>query len=298
MNNFNKLYEELLEAMDRRQFLKFLSKGASVAGVAPGAVGKMAMNLATGSAPIDINKTIIDFLNLTYDGKTFIDLGPSKSLDLIRNSLSTLYSFIVKNKLPINDKFTVKEVKQALKELDPANIKKVMDEDNMTIDDFFQNFSEQGGDIDGFDGMLRVLFQHNLINKEAQKALEEYTGTHWYDYVDTPEAKKIRDEIEAGHRRNFHQYQQQHTAKDINYSRMDTAGGSEDVGYAQTFEKFFIENYADGKNPGRKGLAKRSGVNCKQSVSKLRKIAKNSSGERQRMAHWCANMKSGKKRKK
>jgi hypothetical protein len=56
------------------------------------------------------------------------------------------------------------------------------------------------------------------------------------------------------------------------------------------------ENFADGKKPGRKGLAKRSGVNCKQSVTKLRKIAKNSSGERQRMAHWCANMKSGKKK--
>jgi hypothetical protein len=53
------------------------------------------------------------------------------------------------------------------------------------------------------------------------------------------------------------------------------------------------ENFADGKKPGRKGLAKRSGVNCKQSVTALRKIAKNSSGERQRMAHWCANMKSG-----
>jgi predicted nucleotidyltransferase len=55
------------------------------------------------------------------------------------------------------------------------------------------------------------------------------------------------------------------------------------------------ENFADGKKPGRKGLAKRSGVNCKQSVSKLRSIAANSSGERQRMAHWCANMKSGRK---
>jgi hypothetical protein len=56
------------------------------------------------------------------------------------------------------------------------------------------------------------------------------------------------------------------------------------------------ENFADGKKPGRKGLAKRSGVNCKQSVTKLRSIAKNSSGEKQRMAHWCANMKSGRKK--
>ncbi len=56
------------------------------------------------------------------------------------------------------------------------------------------------------------------------------------------------------------------------------------------------ENFADGKKPGRKGLAKRVGVNCKQPVSKLRSIAKNSTGEKQRMAHWCANMKSGKKK--
>jgi hypothetical protein len=56
------------------------------------------------------------------------------------------------------------------------------------------------------------------------------------------------------------------------------------------------ENFADGKNPGRKGLAKRMGVNTKASVSSLRKTAKNSSGERQRMAHWLANMKAGRKK--
>jgi hypothetical protein len=59
--------------------------------------------------------------------------------------------------------------------------------------------------------------------------------------------------------------------------------------------KELTENFADGKKLGRKGLAKRVGVNCKQSVTKLRKIASNSSGEKQRMAHWCANMKDGKK---
>jgi FMN phosphatase YigB (HAD superfamily) len=57
------------------------------------------------------------------------------------------------------------------------------------------------------------------------------------------------------------------------------------------------ENFADGKKPGRKGLAKRSGVNCKASVTSLRKTAKNSSGEKARMAHWLANMKSGRAKK-
>jgi hypothetical protein len=64
--------------------------------------------------------------------------------------------------------------------------------------------------------------------------------------------------------------------------------------HPEHFREDLEENFADGKKPGRKGLAKRSGVNCKQPVNTLRKIAKNSSGERQRMAHWCANMKSGK----
>ena len=53
------------------------------------------------------------------------------------------------------------------------------------------------------------------------------------------------------------------------------------------------ENFADGKKPGRKGLAKRMGVNTKASVSSLRKTAKHSTGEKARMAHWLANMKAG-----
>jgi GNAT superfamily N-acetyltransferase len=61
----------------------------------------------------------------------------------------------------------------------------------------------------------------------------------------------------------------------------------------QSLKQDVAENFADGKNPGRKGLAKRSGVNTKASVSSLRKTAKNSSGEKQRMAHWLANMKAG-----
>ena len=68
--------------------------------------------------------------------------------------------------------------------------------------------------------------------------------------------------------------------------------------FDEAVQEILKENYADGKKPGRKGLAKRKGVNCKKSVTGLRRVAKNSSGEKQRMAHWCANMKSGRKKKK
>ena len=58
------------------------------------------------------------------------------------------------------------------------------------------------------------------------------------------------------------------------------------------------ENFADGKKPGRKGLSKRVGVSQKMSISQLEKIAKNSTGERRRMAHWNLNMKRGRKKMK
>jgi hypothetical protein len=38
------------------------------------------------------------------------------------------------------------------------------------------------------------------------------------------------------------------------------------------------------------------GVPTKASVTRLRQIAKKSTGEKQRMAHWMANMKAGKRK--
>ena len=58
------------------------------------------------------------------------------------------------------------------------------------------------------------------------------------------------------------------------------------------------ENFADGKKKGRKGLSKKVGVSQKMSISQLKKIAKNSSGERRRMAQWNLNMKRGRAKSK
>lgn len=58
------------------------------------------------------------------------------------------------------------------------------------------------------------------------------------------------------------------------------------------------ENFADGKVKGksRPGRVKRSGASCDGSVTDLRARAKKASGERAKMYHWCANMKSGRKK--
>ena len=55
------------------------------------------------------------------------------------------------------------------------------------------------------------------------------------------------------------------------------------------------ENFADGKVKGksRPGRVKRSGASCNGSVTDLRARAKRASGEKAKMYHWCANMKSG-----
>ena len=79
---------------------------------------------------------------------------------------------------------------------------------------------------------------------------------------------------------------------------LDIDPGPPDAKGVEADPTYNTENFADGKKPGRKGLAKRSGVNTKASVSSLRKTAKNSTGEKARMAHWLANMKAGRAKKK
>lgn len=62
--------------------------------------------------------------------------------------------------------------------------------------------------------------------------------------------------------------------------------------------ELLVENFADGKVKGksRPGRVKRAGASCSGSVTDLRSKAKKASGEKAKMYHWCANMKSGKKK--
>lgn len=59
------------------------------------------------------------------------------------------------------------------------------------------------------------------------------------------------------------------------------------------------ENFADKKVKGksRPGRVKRAGASCKGSVSSLRAKARKYGGEKGKMYHWCANMKSGRSKK-
>ena len=69
------------------------------------------------------------------------------------------------------------------------------------------------------------------------------------------------------------------------------------VWYKEQQAQNVAENFADGKNPQDKGDSKRHGVPTKASVSTLRKVAKQG-GRKGQLAHWMANMKSGRSKKK
>lgn len=75
--------------------------------------------------------------------------------------------------------------------------------------------------------------------------------------------------------------------------------GSDHLRAVQQFlDQSINENFADGKVKGksRPGRVKRAGASCNGSVTDLRARAKKASGELAKMYHWCANMKSGRKK--
>ena len=92
----------------------------------------------------------------------------------------------------------------------------------------------------------------------------------------------------------------------VNINAWEAAGG---IGFKYKDHKFertakeikqhmqepATENFADGKVKGKSkpGRVKKSGASCNGTVTQLRKRAKNASGEKAKMYHWCANMKSG-----
>jgi hypothetical protein len=67
-----------------------------------------------------------------------------------------------------------------------------------------------------------------------------------------------------------------------------------------TFKEFYQENFMDKKGPGRPGDSKRHGIKKGTSLSKLDKIVKSktASPRKKQLAHWQANMRRGKAKKR
>lgn len=160
----------------------------------------------------------------------------------------------------------------------------------MRANEFISN--GDNGDEDDESGPMEATFTFRSKGKI-------YTGTVLLFPGETTDVEyhlngKIYSKTEMS---NVHDYDEFITnAKDIIAEIVQLQGDGYHFVEDNEEDQNLKENFADGKKPGRKGLAKRSGVDCKQSVTKLRSVAKNSTGEKRRMAHWCANMKSGRKK--
>ena len=250
MNKFDLLYEQILDEMNRRDFLKTLGKGAKVVAgsklMPGGIVGtalKGAMNVAAGVPPLDINKLTRNLLNIQWDGDEITGLRQTYAGILSFLTQKNLANNILRNGNTLKD-----EINTVLGKLDPKTIQSWVDnpeghgQDIFSTKDYYINFTEGDEDYEAYEGIIKTLFTHNLMSPANAKSLEEMTGEYWFDYVDSPEAKiaqekhykKMRDESEKA----IHQHHQKQTAKDIKYSRSDYAGGSEDEGYAKYYESF------------------------------------------------------------
>ena len=281
MKRFNLLYEQILENMSRRGFLKMLGKGAQVAAannlIPGGVVGtalKGVMN-ATQVASQGINLSPLK-LAIYNHYKTFTGEHAGYLLDLNgdiqRGTMSTLLKTLGQYKIPL-DSFTAGQMKLWSQTSDYNNIPPGLETGAVDIAHMLLN-----------DLAKAKVGEAKIVPDEVYKMVEKEFGWERANFENPSN--------------NQQQKNKEQPSDGIKYSRSDYAGGSEDEGYAKYYENYLKENYADGKNPGRKGLAKRSGVNTKASVSSLRKTAKNSTGEKARMAHWMANMKAGKKKAK
>jgi hypothetical protein len=91
--------------------------------------------------------------------------------------------------------------------------------------------------------------------------------------------------------------QEEPMAEDIKYNCVKIGEGWE-LEMANAVNKL-LENFADGKKKGRKGLSKRLHINTKgQSAAEIERRAHNATGEKKRMLHFAANMKKGHAKKK
>jgi hypothetical protein len=166
---------------------------------------------------------------------------------------------------------------------------------NDILKDIFKTKITTYGDISRWIENTAVPFVDMLAANRGEPTQYTYTDYNddddWLDLLDDP--KMFENEPGSlAHKINWGGQNKQPKPKQPRQSNQQQS-------WWQSLKQRVIgENFADGKKKGksRPGRVKRAGASCDGSVTELRRKAKNSSGEKQKMYHWCANMKSGKKK--
>jgi hypothetical protein len=165
---------------------------------------------------------------------------------------------------------------------------------------FNMEYDEEGEEV------IQVEFHRNNSQEvtgdgDAQRvfatvlaAIQQYIKEHNPKRLTFSASKEVEPDQNRESRAKLYDRLVQRYARTWGYRPFRADTGSI-VRYELSRIKPVAENFADGKTKGksRPGRVKRSGASCDGSVSDLRSKAKDASGERAKMYHWCANMKSG-----
>ena len=173
--------------------------------------------------------------------------------------------------------------------------------DSITPDDFAPDKPQAVKSVDNDIDRNLAEFEksskefNDLYNKYVQKFTDEAKNSFDRNHIkDKAELQTIKHWLKMfNSRADFTDY--------LNKTYPDRVKAQQDTNINNTMPNSMPdrvgENFADGKKKGKSkpGRVKKAGASCDGSVTSLRKKAKNSSGEKSKMYHWCANMKSGKK---
>jgi hypothetical protein len=171
------------------------------------------------------------------------------------------------------------------------SIKKVYAKSNTAVPSFKFYLNDKFiGSIDHTGNVYKENFADDDAVATARELKKELYAVQKAidDIYDDPNWKTRRDELKKLIRRESELEKEMGLVRPGNMWRYDH----------DSLGNKIKENFADGKKKGngKPGRVKKSGASCSSSVTELRKKAKNASGERAKMYHWCANMKSGKKK--
>jgi len=165
----------------------------------------------------------------------------------------------------------------------------------------------------GFNAVKKALDKAKTQKPNLQKPANDHGG-YVDDLLKAVNKKRTPDEIARAQQMNFPRALDnakamiRHASKDLKAGKLSREEFTNIMRYLRVNFKRktgkelpiddllkVVENFADGKKKGksRPGRVKRAGASCKGSVTSLRKKAKNASGEKAKMYHWCANMKAG-----
>lgn len=165
-----------------------------------------------------------------------------------------------------------------------------------------EDFDKKTGVFKGYweyDGELKQIAYFKFDDpKQAAREFDDSPGMGWYY---EPQNEGISNH--APFNLNNPEYQKMRADWEAKKKKQQIQPPIQDVKNKQTTPNFkpvpttkpTAENFADGRNPQDKGDAKRHGINTKASISSLRKTAKQG-GRKGQLAHWLANMKSGRKK--